>query len=116
MPALTGPNWPSRSPGCGMALPEADTRAATTTFANFESFKSSDMAVLSSSLNVIGSSLTLRFKIASGMRGPCAARAKMNTVSSGLTLLASDGDRLTVPLNAGPGTGAVLDGVLAVLG
>src|SRR5262249_18844655 len=36
-------------------------------------------------------------KMASGIFGPSAARAKMNTVSVGATFAASDGARLTVP-------------------
>lgn len=98
---LMGALWPTRSPLCGNALPDLDIREPTTTISNLDSFNSSDMAVLSSRVKVIGNSLALRLKMASGMRGALgnvgAALAKMKTVSSGATLLFNAVDRLTTP-------------------
>ena len=80
-----------------MALPERDMRACTVTFGAFESVISLDMALLSSSVNFSGSSLAWRLRMASGMRGPSAARAKMNSVSPGATFAASAGAKVTTP-------------------
>ena len=58
------------------------------------------MAVLSSSVKMIGNSLALRFNMASGMRGLLgdgAARAKIKTVSSGATLPFKSVEILTTP-------------------
>ena len=97
-------------------MPERETRAPTTTLANFESFICGDIAMLSSSVNSNGSSATVRFRIASGMRGPSAARAKMKTVSVGSARAASAGARLTRPRMRAASAGAEADwiGVWAV--
>ena len=60
------------------------------------------MAVLSSNVNVSGRSLTRLRKIASGMRGPWAARANTNTVSPGAALLANGPASCTMPLTLAP--------------
>src|SRR4051812_1366249 len=93
----TGALAPWRSPACGVALPDFEMRAVTTTFGKAESFAAGDMAMLSSSANLNGRSRTLRLKTASGIAGPSAARANTNTVSSGDALPASAAERLTVP-------------------
>ena len=129
VPVRTGALWPTRSPARGNASPEREIRAPTTTEGNRESFISGDMALLSSRVKVNGRSLTLRLRMANGMRGPCSARAKTNSVSPGAALAASAADSCTVPLTcvaaatggaasvsfAGPalGMGAV-DDVIAV--
>ena len=97
LPDLTDPLCPTKSPLCGMALPDFETLAPTTTSGNLESFISSDMAVLSSRMKLMGNSLALCRKIASGMRGPSKALANINTVSLGWTLPARAGARLTFP-------------------
>ena len=60
-----------------MALPDFDTRAPTTTAGNFDSAKSGVIAIESSSVNATGRSFTCFLRIASGIFGPSAARAKM---------------------------------------
>ena len=81
-----------------MASPRALTRAPTTTRDADDRRAAGVMAMLSSSVKVSGRSLTCLRRIASGMRGPSAARAKTNKVSSGRALAASFASRLTVPL------------------
>src|SRR5712691_2603443 len=100
---------PCRSPGRGVALEDFEMRAPTTSRVKFDTFISGAMAIESSSLNVAGNSRAALRIIASGMRGPSAARAKMNTVSVGATLSASAGASFTTPLTplaATPGSGA----------
>src|SRR5512143_675426 len=107
-PALVGADSPSRSPLCGTALPDFEMRAPTTMLGKLESFISGVIAIESSSENETGRSLTCLRRIASGIRGPCAARAKMNTTSSGATCAASAGLSLTVPATAAPGNAATV--------
>ena len=80
-----------------MAPPVFDTRAPTTTSGNPDSCMPGAIAMESSSVNSAGRSFTCLRRIASGMRGPAAARAKMNTVSSGEALARSDAASSTLP-------------------
>ena len=82
----------------GIASPERETRAPTTTIGNFESVISGDIALLSSSVKVNGRSLTRFLRMARGMRGPWAARANTNSVSPGAALAASGPASWTIPL------------------
>ncbi|MNC92033.1 hypothetical protein D3C83_83880 [compost metagenome] len=89
-----------------MALPDFEMRAPTTTRGNLDNVISGVIAMVSSSANVTGRSRTCRRRMASGIRGPSAARAKMNTVSCGATLPASSLASTTVPLTTALGMGA----------
>ena len=68
-----------------------------TTFGCAESDIPGAIAIESSSAKSSGRSRAPRRSTASGIAGPSAARAKMNTVSSGATLSFSFGERRTVP-------------------
>jgi hypothetical protein len=70
-----GPTEPSRSPLCGMALPDLDMRAVTMTCGKFESRMLGAIDSLSSRVNDTGNSLAFFLRIASGMGGPLEARA-----------------------------------------
>ena len=85
------------------------TRAATTISAKLDIFISGDIAIESSSENLKGRSLTCFLTIASGIFGPCAARATMNTVSSGAAVRARVGLSVMVPLIAPPGVALAAD-------
>ena len=98
----TGETLPCRSPLTGMALPVLDTRAPTVTWSNFDSTICGVMAMESSRVTVAGRSLTCVRTIASGMRGPWAARAKINTVSSGAAVAATLGSRVTCTVSEAP--------------
>ena len=76
---------PCRSPGCGVALPDLEMRAPTTTRGWLESLKAGAIAMLSSRENAAGSSRACLRTTASGNGGPSTARAKMNSVSPGET-------------------------------
>ena len=91
MPGATGALWPTRSPLCGMAWPLREMRAPTTTGLKAESLVAGDIAIESSSLKLKGPGPAPWRWMASGMRGPCAARAKTNKVSPGCTRAASSG-------------------------
>ena len=67
------------------------------TCAKPDSLRFGAIAMLSSSVKAAGQSPTGRRTMASGMRGPSAARAKTNSVSPAATRAASAGLRLTSP-------------------
>src|SRR5882757_2321977 len=73
-----------------------------TTRGKAESFICGAIAMESSRLNWTGRSLPRLRRIASGMRGPSAARAKIKTVSPGATFPASSGATVTTPLTRPP--------------
>src|SRR5260221_510923 len=75
------------------------------TWGKAESFICGAIAIESSRVNRTGRSLVRLRRIASGMRGPCAARAKIKTVSPGATFPASCGASVTTPLTR-PAPGA----------
>src|SRR3972149_3991857 len=62
--------------------------------------------MLSSSVNSIGKSFTCLRNTASGIFGPCAARARMNTVSFGDALPANAELNATLPVIAAAGLAA----------
>jgi len=97
-PGLTLALAPSRSPAAGLAAPDFDTRAPTMTSVNADNLISGIIAIESSSEKLYGRSFTCTFTIASGMRGPCAARAYTNTVSSGAARARNAASSVTVPL------------------
>ena len=82
-------------------------RAPTTTRDADDRRAAGVIAMLSSSVNASGRSLTCLRRMASGMRGPSAARAKTNKVSSGRALAASAASSVTVPLTETDAVGAV---------
>src|SRR5207302_8027871 len=88
---------PCRSPGCGVALPDLEMRAPTTTRGKPDSFNPGAIAIESSSEKATGRSRTCLRSTASGIGGPSAARAKMNTASSGEVFCFSLDERLIVP-------------------
>ena len=79
-----------------MAWPDFDIRAPSVTWGKRDSTMAGDMAMESSSVTLTGRSLTFLRAIASGMRGPLTARAKINTVSSGAALSASAASSVTL--------------------
>ena len=81
-----------------MASPVFDTRAPITSCGKLDIFMSCTMAIESSRVTVMGNSFACLRTIASGIFGPCAARANMNTVSPGAALPVSAGLSLTVTL------------------
>ena len=97
----TSAERPSRSPLAGAAPPERDTRAVTTTRAAPDRRSAGVIACVSSRTKSYGNCATVMRRTASGAADPAAARAKMNTVSSGLAAAASAGARRTVPRSAG---------------
>src|SRR6185437_12517187 len=99
-PGFTMPLEPTRSPGCGMALPEREMRASMRTDSALESLRPGDIACESSSVKRIGSSRADARTTASGMRGPCSARANTKIVADGSTRAASLGEMLTEPATA----------------
>src|SRR5207247_706161 len=81
--------------------------------AGCESLAPPAIPVESSKVNSFGSSLTVTRWMASGMRGPSTARAKMNTVSPGAACPASVAASATLPLTAADfavAVGAALEG------
>ncbi|EKD96801.1 MAG: hypothetical protein ACD_23C01248G0001, partial [uncultured bacterium] len=57
-PGRTGSVRPSRSPAFGVALPDFEIRAPTTTIGKLESLASATMLMLSSSTKLVGRSFT----------------------------------------------------------
>ncbi|MNJ54101.1 hypothetical protein D3C77_495280 [compost metagenome] len=91
---------PIHSPWVG--LPARETRATSWTSGKLDSFMLGIIASLSLSSTSIGNCATVTRLAASGMGGPELARAKMNTVSSGLTLSLSAGASSTRTFKRAP--------------
>ena len=104
---------PTRSPGCGIACPERETRADTTTCLCIDSFAVGAMLIESSSVKRIGRSFTVARITANGSGGPSTARAKMNTASSGFAWRISSGASVTSPLMLTPAVAGAAAGPLA---
>ncbi len=105
-PTLTAGDNPSRSPRLRRGVAGFRDARTDDDRGKFDRAKFGAIAIESSSVNVAGRSLTCLRRIASGIFGPSAARAKMNTVSVGETFAASAGARLTVPATDAPGSAA----------
>src|SRR5258705_2689276 len=106
-PGFTTALAPTRSPGCGVAFPERETRASMRSAGAPEILLVGVMAMLSSSLKRFGSSRAGTRSTASGMRPPPSARAKMKRVSAPATFEATAGATLTSPETDGEaGVGA----------
>src|SRR5260221_11830424 len=97
VPGLTGAVDPRRSPDCGAAFPDFDTRASTTTVLAREIVMFGAIAIASVSANDFGNSEAAPRMTASGMRPPSGSRAKMNRVSPGAIFAASLGSISTRP-------------------
>jgi len=90
----------SRSPACGIALPDLLIRAATLTLGNFDKVSAGVIAMASVSVIFAGNPEAFNRATASGIGGPSTARANTNSVSAGCTFAASFGSSLTVTLIA----------------
>src|SRR6185437_4704147 len=90
----------SRSPACGIALPDLLIRAATLTLENFDKVSAGVIAMASVSVIFAGNPEAFNRATASGIGGPSTARANTNSVSAGCTFAASFGSSLTVTLIA----------------
>src|SRR5512135_3580358 len=97
VPGLTGALTPRRSPADGVAEPDFEIRASTMTRAAVDRRADGAIAIESSRVKSRGSEPALDLITASGIRGPVAGRAKMYSVSPGVTRPASVGSRLTRP-------------------
>ena len=98
VPGFTGWLIPSKSPLCGIAWPDFDSRATITTIATLESVLDGIMLFESSSRNVKGKSFFVARMIATGIGGPFVSRANTNNVSVADPLPARLGAILTLPL------------------
>src|SRR6266700_1430142 len=96
-PGLTGAADPRRSPDCGAAFPDFDTRASTTTVLACGIVMFGAIDIASVSANDFGNSEAAPRTTASGMRTPSGSRAKMNSVSPGAIFAASLGSISTRP-------------------
>src|SRR5579862_1049445 len=100
VPGATMPLVPRRSPGDGVALPLFEMRACTMIPFAADNRAAGVIAIESSRRNSRGSSLAFARTTASGMRGPFAARAKMNSVSFAATRSRNTGASDTRPVIA----------------
>ena len=91
LPALaTGADWPSRSPGWGVASPLREMRAPTTTCARLDRRMAGVMAMLSSRLNCTGPALEKLFHALTKGRAGAKLAAYISASGSGGTLAAGD--------------------------
>ena len=96
-PTLTGLDRPCEVAALRRRVARLGDARADDDVGKLESFMFGAIAIESSSANSSGRSFTCLRRIASGIGGPLAARAKTNTVSVGATFAASAGARLTLP-------------------
>src|SRR5258706_81117 len=112
-PGFTTALAPTRSPGCGVALPEREMRASTRTAWACEMRAVGAIAIVSSSAKTIGNCLAVARSTASGILGPPSARANTQRVSVPSTFAAIAGAMETEPDTE---TAVAAGAVAAILG
>src|SRR5450759_1637412 len=98
--ASSGVVTPSKSPVCGVACPDFDTRASTVTLPAVESLRSGNIASVSFNSNFTGQLPVVVRSTATGAPGELTDLASMNSVRPAGTFARNASDNTTSPRTA----------------